>query len=376
MLLLEFEGKALLREAGVTVPRGIVMRGSGALPRGKISYPVAIKAQVAAGGRGKAGGVVKAESAAQAKRAAKHILGCKFGGEYPRAVLLEPWLPIKRELYLSVTVDGAADGYTVLYSPRGGVDVERGVPPVRYNVGRLDNFRAYRLRELLAGAEADASVRERVISVARRLILLAGRRECTTVEINPLAVLADGSVIAADAKVVRDDHAAFRVADIGTALEQARKRERPAIARALAGKLMLVWLDGEVGLISGGAGMTMAAMDLIADAGGKPACFLDCSNNPTPDGYQLAFDLLDKEPEVRVILVSIFGGLTQMDRAARTMCDIMRSRKSKKTVVFRLNGTNAGKANELFAAAGLHNHESLEDAIKETVAAARRGKRR
>lgn len=376
MLLLEFEGKALLREVGVTVPRGIVMRGSSALPRGKITYPVAIKAQVAAGGRGKAGGVVKAESTAQAKRATRHILTCKFGGELPRAVLLEPWLPIKRELYLCVTVDAAAEGYVLLYSPRGGVDVERNDPPLRYGIGRLDNFRAYRLRELLLDREPDPSVRERVIAIARRLVMLAGRRECTTVEINPLAVLADGSVIAADAKVVRDDHAAFRAADIGILLEQARKRERPAIARALAGKLMLVWLNGEVGLISGGAGMTMAAMDLIANAGGKPACFLDCSNNPTPEGYQLAFDLLDKEPEVRVILVSIFGGLTQMDRAARVMCDIMRKRKSKKPVVFRLNGTHADKANDLLANAGLHNHASLEGAVKEAVAAARRRKRR
>lgn len=376
MLLLEYEGKALLEAAGVAVPHGAVMRRGGVLPRKKFDYPIAVKAQIAAGGRGKAGGVVKVQSAAAAGEAARRLFGCDFSGEHPRAVLFEPWLPIKRELYLAVTIDAAAEGYAVLYSPHGGVEVERNEPPVRYGFGAPHAFRAYRLREALSPSETDASIRERVVGVARKLILLAARSECTTVEINPLAVLPDGSLVAADAKIVRDDHAAFRVADIARSLEQARLRERPAIAKALAGRLMLVWLHGDVGLISGGAGMTMAAMDLIADAGGEPACFLDCSNNPTPAGYRLAFDLLDKEPDVHAILVSIFGGLTQMDRAAKVMCDIMDKRKSKKPVVFRLNGTHAEKANELLSYAGFRNHQTLEGAIEEAVALAHQGKRR
>lgn len=376
MMLLEFQGKGLLREAGVAVPAGFLARSPDAVRRRKLSYPVAVKAQISAGGRGKAGGVAKAGSAAEAAKAVKRLLATEFGGACPGAILIEPWLPIKRELYLCVTTDAASEGYALLYSPRGGVDVERHGAPLRYRIGRLDNFRAYRLRELLAGRERDPAVRERVIAIARRLILLAGRRECTTVEINPLAVLADGSVVAADAKIVRDEHASFRMADIFALKEQARRRERPAIAKALAGDLMLVWLDGEVGLISGGAGMTMAAMDLIADAGGKPACFLDCSNNPTPEGYRLAFELLDKASQVRVILVSIFGGLTQMDRVARVLCDIMRRRKPNKPVVFRLNGTNADKANALLADAGLRNHGTLEGAIVEAVSLARRKVRR
>ena len=139
---------------------------------------------------------------------------------------------------------------------------------------------------------------------------------------------------------------------------------------------MLVWLDGEVGLISGGAGMTMASMDLIGDAGGRPACFLDCSNNPTPDGYRLAFDLLDQAPAVKVILVSIFGGLTQMDRVARVMKDIMQQRRSRKPVVFRLNGTNAKQVADIFAGTGLSNHATLESAVAEAVAITRKTGRR
>lgn len=376
MLLTEHEGKALLASVGVAVPPGLLVRSAGAVGRRKLPYPVAVKAQVASGGRGKAGGVVRADSAARARAAAGKLLQTTFGGERPQAVLVEPWLAIERELYLSVTVDAAAEGYLVLYSPRGGADVEQGTALARCDVGPARNFRAHRLREALAGIEADAAVRERTVALARRLVLLASSRDCTTVEINPLAKLADGSLIAADAKVVRDDYARFRAADIAERIEAEHARQPRTIARALAGRLMLVWLDGEVGLISGGAGMTMAAMDLIADAGGKPACFLDCSANPTPEGYRLAFELLDGERRVKVILVSIFGGLTQMDRVARVMKEIMTERRSRKPVVFRLNGTNAEQANEILARAGFHNNATIEGAVREALELAHQGARR
>ncbi len=376
MLLTEYEGKSLLRDAGVPVSDGFLVRTADAITRRKLTYPVAVKAQVASAGRGKAGGVVRAATPAKARSAARRILAMCFGAERPAAVLIEPWLVIKRELYLCVTVDPAAQGYVVLYAPRGGIDIERGKPPVRYDVGPARDFRAYRLREILRDIEPDASVREKVIALARRLVELASTRDCVTVEINPLAQLDDGSLIAADAKIVRDEYAAFRAPDIAASIASATRQQPRPIARALAGDLMLVWLDGEVGLISGGAGMTMATMDLIGDAGGRPACFLDCSNNPTPAGYRLAFDLLDQAPAVKVILVSIFGGLTQMDRVARVMKDIMQQRRARKPVVFRLNGTNAKQVADIFAGTGLSNHATLESAVAESVAITRKAGRR
>ena len=372
MLLTEYEGKCLLRDAGVSVSDGFLACSADAITRRKPPYPVAVKAQVTAGGRGKAGGVIRAATPAGARSAARRILAMRFGDEQPAAVLIEPWLAIKRELSLPVTVDPAAQGYVVLYAPRGGIDIEHGKPPVRYDVGPARNFRAYRLREIVRDVEPDASLREKVIVLARRLIELASTRDCVTVEINPLAQLEDGSLIAADAKVVRDEYAAFRAPDIAASIARAIKRQTRPIARALAGDLMLVWLAGEVGLISGGAGMTMASMDLIGDAGGRPACFLDCSNNPTPEGYRLAFALLDQAPAVKVILVSIFGGLTQMDRVARVMKDIMQQRRARKPVVFRLNGTNAKRVEDIFAGTTLHNHATLESAVAEAVAITRK----
>ena len=372
MLLTEHEGKCRLRAAGIPTPKGVLVKSAAQLAGRRFEYPVAVKAQVAAGGRGKAGGVIKAANARAMRAAAARIFKMRFDGALPAAVLVEPWLPIERELYLSVTVDPAADGYAVLYSPRGGIDVERN-KPVRYGFGPARNFRSYQLRETLTRAEPDGALRERIIGIAQRLVRLAAGRDCSTVEINPLVRLADGTLVAADAKVVRDDYAQFRHTEVADAIAAQHRREPKPIAKALAGDLMLVWLEGDVGLISGGAGMTMAAMDLIHDAGGKPACFLDCSANPTPAGYRLAFDLLDGAPQVHAILVSIFGGLTQMDRAAKVMKDIMQERKSSKPVIFRLNGTNAERIDGIFAGSGLHNHLAIEPAVKEAVALARKG---
>ena len=370
MLLAEFEGKALLRSAGVAVPHGILARNPAQAAKGRIALPVAVKAQVGGGGRGKAGGVVRAATREQLVAAAERMFATEFSGERPRAILIEPWLAIERELYLAVTVDGRAGGYVVLYSPTGGIDVETDTPPLRYEVGPASNFRGDRLREVLRPVEADVALRERVIGLARTLLRIAASHDCTTLEINPLARLADGSLVAADAKVVCDDSAAFRSSDIAAAVEAERRRQPPPVAHALANKLMLVWLDGDVGIISSGAGMTMVTMDLIAAAGGQPACFLDCSANPTPDGYRVAFNLLDRNPKVTVILVTMFGDGVHIDRVARVMKEIMQKRRSKKPVVFRLNGTNAAKVAEVWAGTGLYNHATLETAAGQAVALA------
>lgn len=367
MLLTEHEGKALLHAHGVPVPSGMVIRTPAAARRWRKGFPVAIKAQVSAGGRGNAGGVLRAENIGEVEVAAQRLFESEFSGERPATLLLEPWLAHERELYLGLTVDGATGGYAVLYASAGGVDVERHAP-LKYAFGAPRDFRAHELRRLLAETEQDGAVRERVVGLARRLVFLASAIDAITVEINPLAVLPGGKLIALDAKIVRDEAAAFRHADLAEAIGRARKREPRTVAQALAGNLMMVWIDGDVGLISGGAGMTMAVMDLVADAGMRPACFLDCSSNPTPAGYQLAFKLLDAEPRVKAVLVSIFGGGTQMDRVARVMGEIMKKRRARKPVVFRLNGTGQVKANEMMLEAGLYNHPTLESAVDEVAA--------
>lgn len=370
MLMTEHAGKCLLRAHGVPVPPGDLIRKASHARRWRGAYPVALKVQVSSGGRGKAGGVVRVNDAEHAESAAQQLLGSDFGGERPASLLIEPWVEHSRELYLAVTVDGQSGGYLVLYAPTGGVDVEHQAPH-KYAFGSPRDFRAHELRSMLADVEQDGALRERVVALARRLLFLATAIDAVTVEINPVAVLPDGKLIALDAKIVRDESAAFRHSDIADEIERARKREPRLVAKALAGNLMMVGLDGEIGLISGGAGMTMAAMDMISDAGLRPACFLDCSSNPTPAGYRLAFEVLDAEPKVKAILVSIFGGGTHIDRVAKVMNEIMMKRKSRKPVVFRMNGTGGDKVDAVMQQTGLHNHPTLDSAVDAIVAAVR-----
>ena len=175
-------------------------------------------------------------------------------------------------------------------------------------------------------------------------------------------------MIAGDAKIVLDEWAAFRNTAIRDGQEAQKQRADRYLRDCLNMQHMYVRLDGDIGIISGGAGMTMAAMDMIADSGGRPACFLDCSPGPTSTrGYRPAFAMLDADPQVKVILVSVFGGGTQMQRVANSMKEVMAERKSSKPVVYRLDGTNVDQVAGIFAQFGAHNHSRLEDAVAEAV---------
>jgi succinyl-CoA synthetase beta subunit len=371
MLMLEHEAKALLRSVGIETPRGVVrIRGDCRSWDG--AFPVAVKAQVQDGGRGKRGGVVRAADAKEEERAVAEVLGMSFSGEMPAAVLIEPWLPIKRELYLSLAVDARADGYALLYAPRGGVDIEDGPPPTAYRFGAPETFRVHTFRAVLENIEPDYRVREKVVVIGQRLVATAAANDCTTIEINPLALLEDDSLVALDAKIARDEWAAFRNAEVQRLVDEEHERVDPLLRASLEMKHMYVRLDGDIGLISGGAGMTMAAMDVIAAQGGRPACFLDASPGPTSTrGYRPAMAMLDADPAVKVILVSIFGGGTQMQRVATAMKELMPERKSQKPIVFRLDGTNVDQVPAILATFGARNHDTLESAAAEAVHLAR-----
>ncbi|KJC39958.1 hypothetical protein UP06_27480 [Bradyrhizobium sp. LTSP857] len=367
MLVTEAQGKVLLRAAAVATPSSQELRSLDEVRACRIDLPVAVKAQVATGGRGKAGGIRKASSAAELEEAFGAIMAMRFAGEAPASVLVETWLEIERELYLAVAIDSRVGGFNVLYSPRGGVNIEDGPPPLSYPVGLARNFRAHVFRGLLEPVEPDARVRERVISVARRLLDIALANECTTVEINPLVVAKSGALVAADAKIVLDEAAAFRRAETAAAIATTREKADRGIRLCEEANLMLVWLDGEIGLISGGAGMTMAAMDAIDGAGAQPACFLDVSGNPTPAGFGLAFDLLDRAPKVKGILVSMFGGGLHTDRVAKTLVELLGKRTSVKPVTLRLNGTRSDLATTILRDGGHQNHATLEAAVADIV---------
>ena len=225
MMMLECDAKSLLASVGVNVPHGTIWRRGAAQETVRVpAYPIAVKAQVRSGGRGKQGGVQQVKDANALAASANKLFETGFGGEKPEALLIEPWLAIERETYLSVAVDGRAEGYVVMYAPRGGVDIEAGAPPARYAVGAPWNFRVHRLREVLEEAEPDYQWREKVIALAQRLVRTAASHDCTTIEINPLVKLTDGGMVAGDAKIVLDEWAAFRNTHIHDEREAAKQR--------------------------------------------------------------------------------------------------------------------------------------------------------
>jgi succinyl-CoA synthetase beta subunit len=369
MLLAEARGKALLREWRIAVPEGREIRRREDLDGLRIEFPVAVKAQVTDGGRGLRGGVVRCESPVDLAAAFDAVTAISFNGSYARSVLVERWLDVARELYLAITVDATTGGLVALYSPHGGIDVERGTP-ARYEIGLPHDFRAYAMRRALEEVEPDYAVREKVVSVARSLVGLAEARSCTTVEINPLVVLSDGTIVAADAKLIVDEAARFRSDWIGSLVDESISEQPPDVRRCLELGMAVVWMNGDVGLISSGAGMTMAAMDALDAAGASAACFLDVSGNPTPAGFAAALELARNAPQVRSVLVSIFGGGMHVDRVARTLLTLLHERVLSKPIILRLGGTGANAASDLLMEAGYHNHDTLEAAIEDIRAAA------
>lgn len=367
MLLTEAAGKQLLRTARIPTADGVVVRDEDDLALyGPWVFPVAAKAQVAAGGRGKAGGVLRCDDDDQLRAALSQIMATTFSGETPTGVLVEPWLSIERELYLSVVLDPSASGFSILYSPTGGVEIESAQNVVSLPIGRTADYRAHQFRELLSSIEPDEGIREQVIAVARRLLDIVVRHEATTVEINPLAY-SNRALVAVDAKIVLDDSAEFRQASTAEQLRLAHAQEDAVAAACRAARLVFVPLGGSVGLISGGAGMTMRAMDAVAESGGSAAGFLDISNNPTPEGIAVAVEALQQLEGVDRILISIFGGGLDVGRIAKTVTGLLDENRIALPVAFRLSGAGRDVASQYLAERGLTNHESLESAVAELL---------
>ncbi len=370
----EHLSKRLLGRFGLPVPPGRLASTADQAAEGAalLGVPVAVKAQVPVGGRGKAGAIRRADTPADAAAAFHVVTGLQISGLQTVEVLVEPWQPCAAEYYLAVVVDAAACGPVLLFSASGGVDVESAGAVCRLPLREDNTLPASALRRAAYARGAPGSVVEQllIIPIAEGLARAHIALDAVLIEVNPLGVRPDGKLTALDARVVLDDHALHRQPELERLVAEMRPRRSEDLVRD-AVRLEYVRLEGWLGLISGGAGMTMAVMDLIADLGGAPACFLDCSVNPTSAGYGAALDLLLGDAPVRAILISIFGGLTRVDLVAHALVKLLAHRHPQKPITLRLAGTNGERANAILAAAGLVNHRSLEEAISAAIASAR-----
>jgi succinyl-CoA synthetase beta subunit len=356
MDLFEHQAKELFARHGVAVPRGRVAwspEEAEAVAAG-LGGTVVVKAQVQVGGRGKAGGIQLASGPAEARTQAERIIGMDIKGHVVRRVLVEEASDIAAEYYVSILHDRAGKGLLAMASTEGGVDIEEVAARspeaiVRVPVNPLIGLRPYHVSQLLFGAGFAAAAHQGAAEILGRLYQVLLAADCTLVEVNPLVLTAGGQVLALDAKVTLDDSALFRHPELEALRDTfaVDPQEQAAKERGLN----YVKLDGWVGIIGNGAGLVMSTLDVVAQAGGKAANFLDVGGGASAETMASGLEVVLSDQKVRSVLVNIFGGITRGDLVAAGILEALERLGDKVQVplVVRLDGTNAREGRELLA---------------------------
>ena len=370
--LAEWRGKEVFRKHGVPLPRGLVVRSAeeafNALSAKQVPLPCVVKAQVLAGGRGKGGAVRFANTPGEGAEATRQILGLEFKGEKVREVLLEEKLPIEKELYVAFTLDRSARLPIFMASAQGGVEIEN-VPDeaiVRQLVHPFAGLAGYQKRRAIGALGLTGAAAKSADALFERLWKVFLEEDAELVEINPLALVGE-SVVALDAKVIIEDDASFRhpeyseVRDDRTPLEEiAREKE-----------IAFVQLDGNIGVIANGAGLTMATLDVLQQFGGKPGVFLDLGGTDDPKKVTEAF-LLMAMAKPSAVFLNIFGGVTRCDTVARGLVEAMTQvpESERFPLVARIRGNNEAEGIAILRAAGITSRRELKESVQAAVEAA------
>ena len=361
MDLHEHQGKELFRRYGIPVSEGRLAT-SPAEARAvaeEIGFPVVVKAQVLIGGRGKAGGIKLAADAGEVEARAGEILGMDIRGHTVSKVWIERASDIAREYYLSLTFDRSAKKPLLMFTTRGGMDIEEvaATSPealVRLHVDPLEGCHPWHARQLVyAGGVADADEQKQIAAIVLKLYEAFVGTEAMLCEINPLIVTPDGEVRALDSKFTVDDNALFRHPDIAELRDVAGADPLETLAREKG--VTYVKLDGDVGVLGNGAGLTMSTVDVVTFAGGRPANFCDLGGGGDAKGVVDALEVVTSDPQVRAIFFNIFGGITRCDEVARGILQAVERMSLALPIVVRLDGTNAEEGREILRAAALPN---------------------
>jgi len=355
MDLYEHQGKELFAEHGIPLVEGFVAESAIEARHAaeRLGGRVAVKAQVQIGGRGKAGGIALVETAEEAEAAAERILTEGFRGTPVNRVLVERMVEIAEQFYAAITLDRSAQRYLAMVSSEGGMDIEEvaRVKPAairRSEVDPLLGLRTYQSRYLVG--HLPVAAREGTAGILRSMYDVVTSADATLVEINPLALLIGGVVVALDSKVTIDDNALWRHPDLA-ALRSTFPVD-PTQARANEKGLQYVKLDGEVGIIGNGAGLVMATLDVVTQAGGRPANFLDVGGGASADLMATSLEVVLSDPAVRSVLVNIFGGITRGELVAQGIVEALSRVDARVPIVVRLDGTNAEQGRRILQEAG------------------------
>src|SRR5438105_1532709 len=358
MDLFEYQGKQYFARFGIPVsPGGVADTVDEAVAQAdRVGYPVVVKAQVQVGGRGKAGGIKLASNADEARTHARNILGMDIRGHTVHRLWIERASDIKREYYASFTLDRGARKHLGMVSARGGVDIEQVAAEdpqaiARLHVNPVTGLSENEARKLVNEAGLDAEARSGAAEILMKLYRCFVEGDADLVEINPLVLTPDGRVHALDAKVSLDNNAEFRHPEWQEykATEVLDERERLARSKGL----QYIGLSGSVGIIANGAGLAMSTLDVVNQAGGPPANFLDVGGRAAANVMANALEVINTDLNVQSILINIFGGITRGDEVANGIVQALQRVEIKAPIVIRIDGTNAEQAREILQA-----HES------------------
>ncbi|MEI2703221.1 MAG: ADP-forming succinate--CoA ligase subunit beta [Baekduia sp.] len=379
MDLLEYQGKQLFAKHGIPTSSGkaVTTVDDAVAAANEVGYPVVVKAQVLIGGRGKAGGVKLAANEAEAREHASNILGLDIKGHITRTVWIEHASDIETEYYASILLDRSAKKPMLMFSVEGGIDIEQVAEEtpeklVKHHIDPLAGPTVEEIAGVVRGGGADEDVVDQLAELLVKLYTVWLEEDASLCEINPLIITPDREVKALDAKVSLDDNAAFRHPDHEGLGDTANSD--PIELKAKEEGVTYVALDGDIGILGNGAGLVMSTLDVVAQAGGEPANFLDAGGGSDADTVKQAVELILSNPKVKAVLFNIFGGITRCDEVAKGLIAAFGDLKPSVPFVVRLDGTNDVIGRELLQEAALpnvHTATTMNDAAAQVVALAK-----
>lgn len=372
MKIHEYQAKSLFRHYGISVPEGAFctdIAGAKKIAEG-LQLPIAVKAQIHAGGRGKGGGVKLARSLAEVEQYARSILGMHLitaqtgpAGRLVKTLLLEEGVSIDKELYISFLPDRESASIAIVASCEGGMDIEKVAAErpekiIKVAVNPMIGIRGYHVNQVLSGLGLDRDVSKEFGALLCKLYALLIDYDCSLVEINPLVITTDKRVVALDAKMDIDSNSLYRHDDIRAMHDP--NEDDPIEAEAQKYKLNYINLDGNVGNMVNGAGLAMATMDIIKQAGAEPANFLDVGGGADADMVANGFRIILSDTKVQAILINIFGGILRCDILAQGVVEAAKRVGLSVPVVVRMEGTNVNEGRKILADSGLDLISALD----------------
>ena len=363
MRLLEYQAKELFKEFGIRIPPSLTSKDieQGRKDAKELGFPFVIKIQVPVGGRGKAGGIQKCNNEDEFELKYPQVLGLTIKGEKARAILLEKMAEIKKELYLSLFLNRGKRCYTIIASADGGVEIESVKSQIIREVG-LGKVEEDVARDVAKEMNLEGKSADDLVEILQKLSKLTIEKETELVEINPLVVLDDDSLMALDGKVITDDNSNFRHEELQKYQERSEIEER-----AEKSGFSLVELDGNIAVVGNGAGLVMSTLDMLSDNGGKPACFLDVGGGATTESVYEALTLISKMNKVKGILVNLYGGIVKTTTVATAFVKAYEKNLIDLPVFARLEGAESEKSKEMLKDTKTKMFDTVEEAINAAV---------